>query len=586
MTVNGILNEPAPFWQKSYPAGVDWQAPLKPRSLIQMMDDAVAKYGDKPFLTFMGKTYSYREVGELSTRFAKGLKGLGVGPGVQVGLYLPNCPFYPIAFFGIIKAGARVVNYSPLDAARELTLKIGDSETDYLVTLSLNALYPNVAKQLGQTRLKKVIVADLQDALPFPKNFLFPLVKGKEIAKVPRDDRHVRFKDLLANDGQLTVHKVADPSEEVAVLQYTGGTTGVPKAAMLTHANLTVTAQMYEAWTSGASSQLESGKERLLLVLPLFHIYALSAAFLRALDAGWHIILHPRFELKAVLDDLVKYEVSVFPGVPTMYAAIIAAPNITEYKLNHLKFCASGGAPLPVEVQDRFQALTGCKLLEGWGMTETSPAGTSNPLDPAMKPRRGSCGLPLPGLKIEIVDVDDPLKLLGPNERGEICIRGPNVMKGYWKKPEATEEAFLGGRFHSGDVGYQDEDGYIYIVDRKKDMILSGGFNVYPRNIEEAIYEHPAVAEVTVIGIPDDYRGQSAKAFIKLKDGVAPFTFDELKAFLKEKLGKHEMPAAMEIRPALPKTVVGKLSKKELVEEEMQKYEAGKQGAASRAKAG
>ncbi len=583
MTVNGILNEPVPFWQKSYPTGVEWQAPLKPRSLIQMMDDGVAKYGDKPFLTFMGKTYSYREIGELSTRFAKGLKGLGVGPGIQVGLYLPNCPFYPIAFFGILKAGARVVNYSPLDAARELTLKVGDSETDYLVTLSLNALYPNVAKLLGASRLKKVIVADLQDVLPFPKNFLFPLVKGKEIAKVPRDDRHVRFKDLLANDGQFAVHKVTDPAEEVAVLQYTGGTTGVPKAAMLTHGNLTITAQMYEAWTSGAKSQLEAGKERLLLVLPLFHIYALSAAFLRALDAGWHIILHPRFELKAVLDDLVKYEISVFPGVPTMYAAIIAAPNISEYKLNHLKFCASGGAPLPVEVQDKFQALTGCRLLEGWGMTETSPAGTSNPLDPGMKPRRGSCGLPLPGLKIEIVDVDDPLKLLGTNERGEICIRGPNVMKGYWKKPEATEEAFLGGRFHTGDVGYQDEDGYIFIVDRKKDMILSGGFNVYPRNIEEAIYEHPAVAEVTVIGIPDDYRGQSAKAFIKLKDGVAPFTFDELKAFLKEKLGKHEMPAAMEIRAALPKTVVGKLSKKELVEEEMQKYEAAKQG---RAKAG
>ncbi len=586
MSVNGILNEAVPFWQKSYPAGVEWQVPFKPRSLVQMLDDAVAKYGDKPFLTFQGKTYSYREVGDLSTRFAKGLKGLGVGPGIQVGLYLPNCPFYPIAFFGILKAGARVVNYSPLDAARELTLKIGDSETDYLVTLSLNVLYPNVAKLLGSTRLKKVIVADLQDVLPFPKNFLFPLVKGKEIAKVPRDDRHVRFKDLLANDGQFAVHKVADPTEEVAVLQYTGGTTGVPKAAMLTHANLTITAQMYEAWTSGSQSQLEVGKERLLLVLPLFHIYALSAAFLRALDAGWHVILHPRFELKAVLDDLIKYEVSVFPGVPTMYAAIIAAPNIADYKLHNLKFCASGGAPLPVEVQDKFQALTGCRLLEGWGMTETSPAGTSNPVDPAQKPRRGSCGLPLPGLKIEIVDVDDPLKLLGTNERGEICIRGPNVMKGYWKKPEATEEAFLGGRFHTGDVGYQDEDGYIFIVDRKKDMILSGGFNVYPRNIEEAIYEHPAVAEVTVIGIPDDYRGQSAKAFIKLKDGVKPFTFDELKAFLKEKLGKHEMPAAMEIRDALPKTVVGKLSKKELVEEEMTKYEAGKQGGGNRAAAG
>jgi long-chain acyl-CoA synthetase len=276
--------------------------------------------------------------------------------------------------------------------------------------------------------------------------------------------------------------------------------------------------------------------------------------------------------LKAVVEDLHKKKITVFPGVPTMYAAINNLQNLKDYDLSSLKFCGSGGAPLPVEVQDKFEQTTGCKMIEGWGMTETAPAGTQTLMDGER--RKGSCGLPLPGLIMEIVDVEDPLKVLGVNERGEICIRGPNVMKGYWNKPEATEEAFAGGRFHTGDVGYMDEDGFIFIVDRKKDMILSGGFNVYPRNIEEAIYEHPSVEECTVVGVPDEYRGQSAKAFIKLKPGASAISFDELKDFLKDKLGKHEMPAAMEIREALPKTLIGKLSKKELVEEEKKKYEA------------
>jgi len=260
-----------------------------------------------------------------------------------------------------------------------------------------------------------------------------------------------------------------------------------------------------------------------------------------------------------------------------MYAAIVNMPNLKDYDLSSLKFCASGGAPLPSEVQDKFESVTGHKMIEGWGMTETSPAGTQTVY--GGKRKKGSCGLPLPGVTIEIVEVDDPLKVMGVNQTGEICITGPNVMKGYWNKPEATAEAFAGGRFHTGDVGYIDEEGYIFIVDRKKDMILSGGFNVYPRNIEEAIYEHPSVEECTVIGISDQYRGQSAKAFIKLKPGAAAFTFDQLKDFLKDKLGKHEMPVAMDIRDALPKTLIGKLSKKELVEEERQKATAGRNAA-------
>ncbi|HEX6958577.1 MAG TPA: long-chain fatty acid--CoA ligase [Ferrovibrio sp.] len=559
-----------PFWEKSYPAGVTWAQNFQAKPIWTLFDDAVARFAPLPCLEFMGKRYTYAAVSDLIDRAAKGFQQLGVGPGVHVGLFLPNTPHYVICFFAILKAGGRVVNYSPLDAERELRYKVEDSQTDIMVTLDLKTLYPNIGKMLGTTRLKKVVVCRLPDVLPFPKNLLFPLAKGKEIAAVPKDDKHIRFSELIANDGRYTPHPVKDPAEEVAVLQYTGGTTGQPKGAMLTHGNLTATVQMYACWTdSNDELKLEDGKERVLMVLPLFHIYGLSAVLLRMIMIGAEFVLHPRFDLKAVIEDLHKKKITIFPGVPTMYAAIVNLPNLKDYDLSALKFCASGGAPLPAEVQDKFESITGHKMIEGWGMTETSPAGTQTIY--GGKRKKGSCGLPLPGIIIEIVDVNDPLKVLGVNQTGEICITGPNVMKGYWNKPEATAEAFAGGRFHTGDVGYMDEEGYIFIVDRKKDMILSGGFNVYPRNIEEAIYEHPSVEECTVIGIPDAYRGQSAKAFIKLKPGAAPITFEELKEFLKDKLGKHEMPVAMELRDVLPKTLIGKLSKKELVEEEKKK---------------
>ncbi|WP_119421309.1 long-chain-fatty-acid--CoA ligase [Desertibaculum subflavum] len=562
-------------WEKTYPPGIRWDMKFEPTSLNAFFDHAVSRWSSHACLDFMDKKYSYSDVADQVHRMAEGLQKLGVGPGVQVGLFLPNCPQYVISFFAVHKAGGRVVNLSPLDAERELRHKIDDADIDFIVTLALNALYPNVAKMLGSTRLKKVIVSGLEEVLPFPKNLLFPLAKKKEIAKWPRDDRHVAFKDLLKTAGKPREYPVKDPKTEVALLQYTGGTTGVPKAAMLTHANLTCALQMFDAWTAGGNKPLlEEGKERCLVVLPLFHIYALTAVFLRSFSTGAEMVLHPRFELKAVMQDLAKKKITVFPGVPTMFAAINAAPDVGSYDLRSLKYCGSGGAPLPVDVLEKFEGMTGCKLSEGWGMTETSPAGTSQPL--YGERRKGSCGLPLPGVLIEIVDVDEPTKLLGIGDTGEICISGPNVMQGYWKNPKATEEAFAGGRFHTGDVGKIDQDGFVFITDRKKDMILSGGFNVYPRNIEEAVYEHPAVAECTVIGVPDDYRGQSAKVFVKLKPGMTPFTFDELKTFLGDKLAKYEIPVALEIRPELPKTIIGKLSKKELVEEERRKYEAAK----------
>ena len=562
------------LWEKSYPKGVKWEIEIEEKPVYALLDEAVAKWPNNYAIDFMDKRITYAELDDMVDRAAKGFRELGVKEGVHVGLYLPNTPHYIVCFFGILKAGGTVVNYSPLDAERELRHKIGDSHTDFMVTLDLEVLYPKIAGMLNETRLKKIIVGCLKEVLPFPKNFLYPIVKSKEISKVPDDDQHMTFKQLLANDGKGEAAPVADPSEKVAVLQYTGGTTGLPKGAMLTHKNLIAACQQLRAMQQGDEPVLVDGTEKVLAVLPLFHIYALTVIMNFGIAGGSEIILHPKFELDAVMKDLSKKKPTVFPGVPTMYMAIANHPDIAKFDLSSLKFCASGGAPLPVDVQEQFQRVTGCRLLEGWGMTETSPSGTSTPMTD--KRVAGAAGVPLPGIEIRILDVDDKSKVIATGEIGEIAIKGPNVMKGYWNKPDVTAESFVGDFFLTGDTGYLDEDGYMHIVDRTKDMITSGGFNVYPRIIEEAIFEHPSVAEVTVVGIPDDYRGEAAKAFIKLSPNGKEFSLEELREFLSDKLGKHELPAAVEFRPELPKTLVGKLSKKELVEEERQKYKARK----------
>ena len=559
-----------PFWEKVYPKGVKWGFNAPPRALTELLDEAATKWSKRTYLDFMGCKLSFADAHDLADRAAKGFQALGVGKGVKVGLFLPNVPHYVIAFFGVLKAGGTVVNYSPLDAERELEHKIADSETDFIVTLDLKALYPRIAPVALSSRVKKLIVGSLQDYLPFPKSLLFPLFKGKEIAAVPDDDRHVRWKSLVANDGRFEPAHPGNLAEEVAVLQYTGGTTGTPKGAMLTNANLSAAVELIRQWTGGETPLLDDGKESVLTILPLFHIYAMTVVMLCGARIGATLILHPRFDADAVLKDLAKKRPTMLPGVPTMFTALLNHPKAADVDMTSLKYCGSGGAPLPPEIQARFVKKTGTQLVEGWGMTETCAPGTGTPKGGY---RAGSAGVPLPGCLIEFVDVNDPLKLVPHGQTGEICISGPNLMKGYWKKPKETEEAFAGGRFHTGDIGYMDADGYLFIIDRKKDMILSGGFNVYPRNIEDAIYQHPDVAEVTVIGVPDDYRGQSAKAFVKLKDGARQFSIEELRQFLGDKLGRHELPTELDIRAELPKTPVGKLSKKELLAEEAARRE-------------
>lgn len=564
-------------WEKSYPPGVKWEIEIEDKPVYAILDEAVKTWPNNNAIDFMDKKTTYAELDDLVSRAAKGFQKLGVKKGVHVGLYLPNSPHYIVCFFGILKAGGTVVNYSPLDAERELLHKIEDSDTDIMVTLDLEVLYPNIAALLGRTRLKKIVVGNLKEVLPFPKNFLYPIVKSKEISSIPNDDSHISYKSLLANDGKIESIPVLNPAERVAVLQYTGGTTGLPKGAMLTHRNLVAACQQLRSMQQGPTGVLEDGKEKVLAVLPLFHIYALTVNMNFGLAGGSELILHPKFDLNEVMKDLDKKKPTVFPGVPTMYMAIANHPDVAKYDLKSLKFCASGGAPLPVEVQEHFQRVTGCRLLEGWGMTETSPAGTTTPMTD--KRVAGSAGVPVPGIEIQIFDVDDHSKIMPTGDIGEIGIKGPNVMKGYWNKPDATAEAFVDGFFMTGDTGYLDEDGYMHIVDRTKDMITSGGFNVYPRIIEEAIFEHPSVEEVTVVGIPDDYRGEAAKAFVKLRSDASEFSIDDLRTFLEDKLGKHELPSDVEFRAELPKTLVGKLSKKELVEEEKIKYEERKKSA-------
>jgi long-chain acyl-CoA synthetase len=549
-------------WERSYPPGVRWDAPLEISTLPAMLDVFTARWGPKPALEYRGRTVSYAELRAAVDSLASGFLDLGVRPGTAVALYLPNTPCHPIAFFAVLRCGGRVVPLSPLDAERELAFKLRDSGARILVTTNVGGLLPMARKLKAGDLVDRLIVGDDRAFGP----------SALPTTPLAGDADSIGF-DTLSDAGRAKLPRQWPEIgvEDIALLQYTGGTTGRPKGTILTHANLSAASAMYKAW-SEPQRLSTPGEERVICVLPLFHMYALSAVMLRCLCEGHELMLRPRFDVATTLNDIEVKRATMFPGVPTMWIALANAPGIETRDLSSLRRVSSGGAPLPVEVADRFERLTGHRLLGGWGMTETSPAGTALPVD--CPDKAGSVGIPLPGILMDIVALDDPRRRLPPGEKGEIRIKGLNVTQGYWNAPEETAAAFVDGWFLTGDIGTMDEDGYFYLVDRKKDMILSGGFNVYPRSIEEAVYEHPAVAEAIVIGVPDGYRGEAAKAFVRLKPGAAAFTLDELRAFLADKLGRHEMPAHLEFRDALPKTAVGKLSKKELVAEERQKANA------------
>jgi len=558
-------------WRKLYPEGVTWDLDIKSRPIPDLLDDAATEVPDRCLCDFLDREFTYRDIRELSDRAAKGFQALGVGKGVHVGLLLPNMPQYIVALFGILKAGGTAVNYSPLLAEQELAFQIEDSETDIMVTVNHSAIYPKLARVIDGTRIKKVVVCTFPEALGFPRNLLYGLFKKKDVAPVTTDAKHTTYNALLENDGAYEKQTLDDLTDEVAILQYTGGTTGTPKGAMLTHACVSAASAQYVEWVK-QYDPVRTPESAALVVLPLFHIFGLSAVMLACIDKRMPMILHPAPDIGRILKDIHNKRPCTFPGVPTLFTVIANHPKAAKIDFSSLTYCVSGGAPLPIEVRQRFQDIAGVTLYEGYGLTETSPAATGQLREGPYK--EGSCGLALPKTEFEIRSLDDGTTVMPPGETGELCIRGPQLMKGYWKRPEETAAVLRDGWLYTGDTGYLDDDGFLFLVDRVKDLIISSGYNVYPRHVEEAIYQHPAVSAVTVIGIPDDYRGEAAKAFVELREG-ATLTFDELKAFLTDKLAKYKMPAEMEIRDALPRTAVGKLSKKELIAEEAAKRDQG-----------
>ena len=552
-------------WVKSYPQGIDWYMPIVPKALTSLLDAAVKDYPNNPATKFKGKSQTYRQLGTEVDRVAAGLQSLGVKKGIHVGLLLPNTPAFIVYYYAILKCGGTVVNFNPLYTLEELTFQVKDSETQILVTHDLKALYDKVESLLAKGALSRAIVVPFAPLLPPTKALLFKLFKRDAIAGAPSaavKDRVISGQSLAASTHPFQPVSI-DP-QDVAVLQYTGGTTGTPKGAMLTHANLYANTMQIAAW----ALDLRQGQECVLGILPFFHVFAMTVVMNLGIAKAAKIVMIPRFELNETLQIIDAEKPTIMPAVPTIFNAIMNHPKVKDFNLRSIHFCLSGGAPLPLEVKTKFEALTGCSLVEGYGLSETSPVLTCNPTSgPVVS---GSIGPPLPGTVISLRDIADPTKEVALGERGELCAFGPQVMKAYWKKPTETANQFVGNFLRTGDVAIMDENGFFFIVDRIKDLIICSGYNVYPRRIEEAIYEHPAVEEVTVVGIKDNYRGEAPKAFIKLRKGMTATSADIMK-HLEPKISKIEMPAQIEFRDSLPKTMIGKLSKKELAAEERAK---------------
>lgn len=535
--------------------------PIAVSAIHDLLKDAVQRFPDVMAMDFLGKRTSYAALGRLVDSAAAGFQRLGVKKGTRVALCLPNTPYYIICYYAILRAGGIVVNLSPLYVEKELRYFFADSGTRIAVTLDIAELFDKFRPIVAEGILDCLIVGSMLDSLDIIKKCGFWLTQRKKLAAVPAGAGYMRFADLLAG-GSAALPVACDPINDLAVLQYTGGTTGVPKAAMLTHANLTANCTQVRR----RLPDIASG-EGMLTLVPLFHVLAMTAALNLSVMLGLEIILLPRYDKKLLRKTFARTKPLFFPGVPTIYANINEAAQKEKWELSSLRYCVSGAAPLPGEIRKKFEEISGCQLVEGYGLSEASPVVACNYFGQV---RDGSIGLPVDDTVVEIRDKDDPTKLVPQGEKGEVCVRGPQVMRGYWNRPDETAKVFVDGFLRTGDVGYQDQDGYIYLVDRIKDLIISGGYNVYPRILEEVLYTHPAVLEAVVVGIPDAKRGQVPKAYVKLQDG-ARVTETELQAFMAEHLSPVERPKKIEFREALPKTVVGKISRKDLIAEEAAK---------------
>ncbi len=532
-------------WVKHYPAGVRLNLEYPDVTLQHYLDASAEQYPDSVAIIFHGLKMTYRELADQVNRLANALAELGIGKGDRVSLMMPNCPQAVIGYFAILKVGAMVVQTNPLYTERELDYQLNDSGSAAMIML--DALYPRLAAIRHKTPLRLVIVTSLGP-------------------RVDTDPEVLRLEELIAGHPPAPPRVAIDPAEDLAVLQYTGGTTGVSKGVMLTHRNLVANALQIREWFPGG----RMAQERILTVLPLFHVYGMTATMNYAMVLAAALILVPKFDIDEVLKTINEHRPTMFPGAPTMYVAVNHHPRVAEYDVSSIGFCLSGSAPLPVEVQQEFERLTGGRLVEGYGLSEASPVTHCNPLDG--NSRIGTIGLACPDTDAAVVDLESGERVLPPGEAGELVVRGPQVMKGYWHKPDETAHALRDGWLYTGDIARMDEDGYFSIIDRKKDMIIAGGFNVYPRDVEEVLYENPKIKEAVVAGVPDPYLGETVKAYLVLKEGQTA-TEEEIIEFCRQRMAKFKAPRLVEFRESLPKSIVGKILRRVLVEEEKQKQQ-------------
>ncbi|MGD0625554.1 MAG: long-chain fatty acid--CoA ligase [Thermodesulfobacteriota bacterium] len=541
-------------WYKSYAQGVPSTLKYENTTMPQALRRSAAKFPDKMALIFLDAKISYKQLNDMANRFANALIDLGVKTGDKVAMLLPNMPQLVAATYGAWRAGAVVVMNNPLYTDKELEYQFNNSESSLLVTLDL--LGPRMIGLKPKTQIKNIVIAHIRDHLNFPKKQLLPILAKDKHRNIPPQPTVHEWTNLLKK------YPSADPRtpidfESLASLQYTGGTTGVSKGVMLTHANLSKNVQQTVAWFPG----FNKGEITHLGVLPIFHSFGLTCCMNICIWMGWTDVLIPRPEPQAILEAVHKYKVNFFPAVPTMFVGVLNHPKLSQYSLTSIQGCFSGAAPLPVEVIKDFEARTGSQICEGYGLSETSPVVTTNPF--GGKTKVGSIGLPLSDTDIKIVDLIDGTKEMPLGEPGEVIVKGPQVTSGYYKMPDETAIAIRDGWLYTGDIGKMDEDGYFYIVDRKKDMIIAGGYNIYPRDIDEVLFEHPKILEACAVGIPDPYRGETVKAFVVLKPGEK-MTEEEVIKYCGEKLAKYKVPKMVEFMSSLPKSGVGKILRKEL----------------------
>jgi long-chain acyl-CoA synthetase len=553
-------------WQAIYPEQIPAVLSYEDKPLYSFLKESAEEFPDKVSIHFQGKELTFREVHESALKFAAYLKSIGLQKGERVAVMLPNCPQGVISFFGILMAGGVVVQTNPTYTERELEYQMKDSGAKMILVMDI--LFPRVSAVASRTDIEHIIVTAIKEYLPFPKNLIYPFIQKKQygiVINVEHEGNHHLFSEIMKRKITEEVDTVPiDVNNDLALLQYTGGTTGFPKGVMLTHKNLLANTKMCNAWLY----KNKRGEERILAILPFFHVYGMTTVLVLSVMEGNTMIIMPKFDVEATLKTIQKQKPTMFPGAPTMYIGLLNHPDIAKYDLSSINACISGSASLPLEVQEQFEKITGGKLVEGYGLSETSPVTHANFIwdQPRVK---GSVGLPWPDTDSAILSLESNEEL-PPNEIGEIAIKGPQVMKGYWNRPDETEKTFKNGWLLTGDLGYMDEQGFFYVVERKKDTIIAGGFNIYPREVEEVLYEHEAIQEVVVAGIPDPYRGETVKAYVVLKKN-ARVTEEELNEFARKNLASYKVPRSYEFRNELPKTTIGKILRRVLIEEEKKK---------------